>query len=307
MTLSEVWVRPRGAPAFSIDVHEVSITAKPSASDAPASLDINGAIRFRAQRKLASYTVATAIDTNAGLLHLDPGARIADARLLKDALVGAIVIASRDTPEGIDLQPELVATPVSIACDHLTLDSVPVSAPGTRAGDQTWWVPRWHERAVRLAAEPESAAQTLLIRAVTAGAGRLLAFERVEQRGQWMRVAYASDGVVARGWVRTSAWLAAPDAGGVATNPSEDQTATRVTRFAGTARYEGPARVAVGTTVYAEPPRGEWATVQRRDGFVVRDDGSEWVALTRIPGVSGAEGMAYVPRTAVQLPSPTKP
>lgn len=302
VTLSEVRVRPQGAPAFSIDLHEVSVTAKPSASKAPAILDVTGAIRFRARRRLASYTVARAIDTNAGVLHLEPGARIVDARLLKDALVGSIVIASRDTPEGVDLQPEVVATPVNVACDQLTLDSIPISDPREHAGDQTFWVPRWHARAVRLAADPEPAARTLLFRAVAPGAERLLAFERLEQRGQWMRIAYESDGVVARGWVRTSGWLSAPDAGGTATTPGEERAATRVTRYAGTARYEGPAHIAIGTAIYAEPRRGEWATVQQRDGFLVRDDGSNWIALTLIPGISGAEGTAYVPRTAVEFP-----
>jgi hypothetical protein len=302
VTLSGVRVRPRGAPAFSIDLHEVSVTAKPSASNAPATLDVTCAIRFRAQHRMASYTVARAIDTKGGLLHLDPGARIVDARLLKDALVGSIVIASRDTPEGVDLQPEVVATPVNLACDSLTLDSIAIDHPSTHAGDQSWWVPRWHARAVRLAADPEPAARTLLVRAVTPGAERLLAFERLEQRGQWMRIAYASDGVVARGWVRSSGWYSAPDAGGTATTPGEEQTAARVTHFAGAARYEGPARIAIGTAIYAEPQRGKWATVQQRDGFLVRDDGSNWIALTRIPGISGAEGAAYVPRAAVEFP-----
>lgn len=34
-----------------------------------------------------------------------------------------------------------------------------------------------------------------------------------------------------------------------------------------------------------------------------RDDGSNWIALTPIPGISGAESTAYVPRAASTSPN----
>ena len=70
--------------------------------------------------------------------------------------------------------------------------------------------------------------------------------------------------------------------------------------------YEGPAHLAIGTRIYAEPSYGPWATVRSDAKFFVRYfAGYTWAWVNGIPQIrmsACAERLAaYVPLTAVTI------
>ena len=110
--------------------------------------------------------------------------------------------------------------------------------------------------------------------------------------------------VVAQGWVQTATLQQ------IATGPSRSGCCYGSTSGAENIRrgrrpkpffYEGPAHVAIGTTIFAARGKGAWAKVEKDSGFTVRyDEGDVWAEVTNIPGVSGRELRAYVAMTAIK-------
>jgi hypothetical protein len=236
------------------------------------------------------------------MLSLERGTQLVDARVSGAALLASVVLRSDERLEGTDLHPELVVRSVRVPCSGLTLESLFEELPSSPLGDGTWWVPRAKRRNIVLRAAPEPRARTLLVSAVLPGSDRPFSFERIGQQRDWMQLAYAGQGAIVRGWVRGSEWASDPDDGDLASDSATDSNLPDYeVHYAVPARYEGPARIAVGTAIYAQPGRGPWATVQHSEGFRVRDDGSPWVELSDIPGVAVEGAFAFVPRSAVEV------
>lgn len=77
--------------------------------------------------------------------------------------------------------------------------------------------------------------------------------------------------------------------------------------------YRGPAKIAVGTPVYAQPGRGEWATIlDDKDVEVRYKEGDPWAAVTVVPGLferGGCDDLAHawIATSALSRPAPEPP
>lgn len=77
--------------------------------------------------------------------------------------------------------------------------------------------------------------------------------------------------------------------------------------------YRGPAKISMGTMVYAQPGRGEWATIlDDRDVEVRYKEGEPWAAVTVVPGLfeqGGCDDLAhaFIPTSALQRPAAEPP
>lgn len=306
--LAGVRVQPPDAPGFFVDLNDsveeedaFSVTAKPRSDGARTDLEVEGAIAFRGRRSNIWYSLRVPVQVDRLLLHMEPGARLVDARVVGSAMLGSIVLDSGGASPSIGQRPRLVAGPVRVPCSDLTLDDIPDEVELPVGGDDTWWTPRAAGHRVGLRAAPDHGAPTVYVSLLERSDE--LSLERVEERGEWLLLGHFGERALVGGWVRRSEWTPAST---TQWTVSRDEAATvAFSSLVVPPRYEGPAEIAAGTPIYVEPGRGKWATVKRRTGFNVRDDGSHWIELTYVAGVAGASGAelgAYVPRSAVQFP-----
>lgn len=135
------------------------------------------------------------------------------------------------------------------------------------------------------------------------GESEPLTFERLAFRGGWIQVAREGFRAVASGWVPIEALERLPTA------PSQTGCcygSTEGAGFSGRGRsgksylYEGPAHIAVGTTIFADEGTGPWAKVEKDGVFAVRFNAEDgWAEITSIPGVASHDQPAYVPVAAI--------
>jgi hypothetical protein len=307
VTLNRIRVQPRGRPSFLVDLDDnvdasdaLFVSAKPSSTSTRTELEVDGTIGFTGSRDNIWYSVREDFTVEAGLTRVEHGSYLVRARAHGDALLGSIALDSGGAPPEAGVTPELVVGPVLVPCSNLTLDAVRNDAPLSSGGDETWWRPRSHARQVGLRASPESGARKIFLSRL--GTSRdALSLERVEERGGWLRLAYAGENALVGGWVRRSEWAEASEGFDHSTDWNALPTPQEPTHYAEPPRYQGPAEVALGTPIFSEPGHGQWAIVKRSKGFIVSDDGSDWIEIGA-PGVSGDQLGAYVRRSAVQFP-----
>lgn len=306
VSLEKLTVHPAGAEPFEVGLHAVPAQATlPSGRGAPVRLQVRGAIAFEGFAKNLWLSLASPVDT--GQLRAVAGAHVVGARREGAAITGSVVMYADDVLQGEDKQPDETAGPVRLECGALTLDWSADDAEDPKAqGDGTLWKPRRGGSRMQLRSRPEPRAPALEV--VAANCEGCLAFERLEEKSGWLRVARTGERVVATGWIEKSDVEQLPDGEGILRSygcygghGGPQGGFGRVGDAAAT--YEGPARIAVGTAVHAAPGRGAWATVLAEEGFVVRHvEGQAWVELTSIPGLVGVAIPAFVPASAVVFP-----
>ena len=298
---ADLTVHPAGEDPFGVrwlQARRIEATI-PSNPGARTPLRVRGTISFDATAASLWYDVARPVETFHRMVKLRRGARVTNARAAGDHVVGAVVM---NDGSGVPGEPAETATPVRVPCSALVLGVDYDEVEGGVSGDGTWWQTRGVPARIGLRARPDPNAAALVV-AVHAGSSVPLVFGRLEVRGGWMRVARAGAYVVVTGWVPRTELDSTPQA------PASDGGGPRQGpglwgwgRRAKPSFYEGPARIAVGTTIYAEHGQGPWATVESGEElFKIRyDQGDTWAEVVEIPGVLGPEIRAYVPVSAIR-------
>jgi hypothetical protein len=158
---------------------------------------------------------------------------------------------------------------------------------------------------VLLRASPDKRAPGVaLVVHYPAGDSDRLSFTRLAVHGEWTQVIRDGFDVLVTGWARTGALellansppVTGTDDGSIEGAGYHGHGGNRRTYF-----YEGPAHIAVGTTLFALPGRAPWAKVEKDGIFQIRyNEGDVWVAVTSIPHVDGLLLPAYVPLAAIE-------
>jgi hypothetical protein len=194
---------------------------------------------------------------------------------------------------------------IRVPCDALTLGSPASPQPGSGSpapeGDGTFWIPRGSTLVFRSAPGAGSRAD------VHAEIPVLLSMTRIGHRAGWSRLGWdGSGGARIDGWVIDAAIQPMPlgSLSGVPTGVGHGGCLDG--HVGGTRVYRGPATVAIGTTVFAERERGEWATVAREATVtVVRFGDDPWVEIVEVEGLREQcqqISHAFVRADAVRLP-----
>ncbi len=291
----DVTVHPPGEDPFGLRWLETqhikaTIPAKPGAG---TLIRVRAAISFNATAASLWYDLARTVETSGGMVKLHRGARLADARAAGEDVVGALVM---NDGSGVPGEPAETAAPVRVPCSALRLGVDYEDFEASISGDGTWWQTRGVPARIRLLARPDPKAAALVI-AAHAGSRVPLVFARLEVRGTWMRIARAGAYAVVTGWAPIADLDQTPQApGSDGGGPRQGPGLWGHGRRAKPPLYEGPARIAVGTTIYAEHGRGPWARVESGEElFTIRyDEGDTWAEVIEIPGVLGPEIRAYV-------------
>jgi hypothetical protein len=288
----DIRVRPAGGDAFRLtSLRAAKIAANPAERPRGRTIiEVHDVLSFSATTGSLSYRVSRPLETSQGMVKLAAGATFSQVVAAGGAVRGELELRGRS---------EIVPS-VEIPCDALTLN-VPPERPDNRliVGDGTWWRPKGDPRRFTLRAGPDAGAARLVltVRDSTTDSDRLF-FERIEQRGTWIRVAHEGFLAVVTGWVPATAVVAVPDA------PSGTGCcygSTTGAGYSGEGRrakpyfYEGPAHITVGATIFADRGTGAWAKVEKDGLFKIRyDEGDTWAQITGIPGLGGAQIPAYV-------------
>jgi hypothetical protein len=296
-----VTVHPAGHDPFVVSwlaAQKIS-AAIPATPGARTPIRVRGAISFSASASSLWYDVARTVETSDGLVKLHRGARLAHVRAAGDDVVGALVL---NDGSGVPGEPAESAAPVRVPCAALRLGVTYEDVEPTTLGDGTWWQTRNAPARIELHARPDRSSPAVVV-AAHAGSRVPLVFARVETRGTWMRIARSGAYALVTGWVPVAELDQTPQAPGSAGGGRwHGPGLGGHGRRARPALYEGPARIAAGTAVYAEPGRGAWARVEAGGGlFKVRyEKGDTWAEVIEIPGVAGPEIPAYVSVSAVR-------
>lgn len=287
---------------------------------ASVRIQVNGSIAFTGWRRNVWLTIGRPLTLAQGMVTLDRGAKVVEARLRGDEVLARPVLQANDVLAGEDKDPDETLGPIPIPCDALTLDEGPEeedqdvddanAANGPNGPDTAdrWWAQRRSRRSVTLKAAARDDAAELTVATVVHGAK--FWFEHVDERGPWVRVSRAASGVRATGWVRRAELepLDGPEGSGGGCHGDHGRG------LAGRGWggkppktiYRGPARLRPGTKL---TNHGEiWATVIAPDGFEVElfeREGRRFVEITHIPGVvAHAWEVEVDPAALLDVPTP---
>lgn len=309
-----VTVTPRSGSAFEVNVVGARVEARVPVHGTAILLNLRGALSFRGQVQELDFTIAKTTPAEQGMVRLLPGARLVNARRSGGAVLATAILYSGDGNIAGAPADEVVQA-VRVPCAKLTLDAVEASAelePCTAAGDQTWWQVSNHPEHLELRARPSADAAAISVRAAScAGAAPCMQFERIQERGAWMKVRRHGEHVCVAGWVLRAELAPVPAAAAGESHDylpparSTDETGEMVyVDGAEASSYHGPARIKVGTVVHeCSVEGGPWATVAKADGFEVHFvRGERWARLVEVPGLAGAELSACVPVASLVLP-----
>jgi hypothetical protein len=309
--LQDVTVQPRGVEPFTVDIQDVPATIKiaPYAGGA-ATIEVQGPVRFTAQRKNLWLTLDQDFASADGLVSMRRGSKLVHAHLDGNAVVAAAVVYYNDVLSGEDKDADEFVVPVKVPCSTLTLDKIDDEALATvYENDEvaaaprgaTWWEPKSEAYRVRIYAQPTASARFVDI--VHQGCSNCIEFVEVGKLGGWLNVQSYGEGVLARGWLHRS--TVKPGLGnGRGWGCSGDHRhsviwAPRKKNLI----YAGPAKIPATTQVYARPGEAVWATVAEDIEVQVRCyAGDNWAQLVQVPGVT-SWSHAYVPRSAVVIPN----
>lgn len=334
--LADVVVSPPDVPPFRVNLGsywpdsgvDSVIMSLPDSTWGFAKLRVTSAIAFEGRRQNPVLAVKRELTTNEGMVLLSPGALLTQARSVGRVVLGTVsfAFAPEDEPwAGVTLVESVAA--VIVPCDALAFGTEQF-APGSyfydesQAGPPSWWQLRRDSPRLVLRSQPNwEAPRTVLARGPSQGESQF-SLKFLAERNGWMNVAHVGAGdewgghAEVRGWIRKSELIPA------ATYSVDDglsQSNERLNCFHQSPRfpppvpaYEGPAHLAIGTTIYAQPNHGPWATVRSEAKFFVRYfAGDTWAWVNGIPQIQMtdcAERLAaYVPLTAITVePSATR-
>jgi hypothetical protein len=228
------------------------------------------------------------------MVKLYPGARLVDLRANGDSVVGLVVMEGCDGEMRV---PGETAGPVQVPCSALTLGGDFEYVDRWPRRDGTWWQTRASPAQIRLRSQPAPKADAITV-SVRQGVDCPLVFVSLDVRGSWMRIARAGSYAIVTGWApiaelqQTTQGPSSEGMGyGFIEGPGLWGRHPRKPPY-----YEGPARIDVGTTIYAGHGRGPWARVESDKEFfkITYEEGDTWARVLEIPGVVGPEIQAYV-------------
>jgi hypothetical protein len=303
VVVSQVTIAPAGSSQrFTLGLSGVAAAVTPAGAQPRSRLEVAGALAFSAQVATPDipYRIAAPLPAADGVLRLSP-----------ELAVSTVTTNAAGLHIDVELAQGVVAQAVPVSCAALTLDPKP-PAPSLPASTGT--AAKAGPRRVLLARGDTLA---LYARPGLAPALRValsapvnLPLPLVDEQGDWLQVAapLAGDGLL-RGWVPARAVRPQrPSDVEFAVGRSFPLEPLELSGFGqGTNVRTGPARIALGTRVYAERGQGAWATVKTREPLPVRQvAGDDWAAILRVPGLrhSGDLIVAWVPVAAVRWEPP---
>jgi len=299
--LDLVLVAPPGEPPIRLAIQGAPATVRLSDADGRRGVHqvaVGGALAFEGQApaEWAHFVTARPVTTAAGRVRLARGVALHD-------VAGAAGGAATAMVE-VDRAVRLPALP--LPCAALGLDepaaAEALDAPLLGEGDGTHWVARGQRLSVRAA--PGAGEPFTLEVEYPLG----LPLSRVRAKGRFAQLDSWQPGaaVEVAGWVdedEVDSYLPT----GVTREPAEPETpAVEPTPPAPRGVYEGPASIAAGTPIYAQPAgRAPWATVRDDRTLTVRwRPRDRFVQVVSARGVRGLFGHAFIDRAAVRLPLP---
>lgn len=311
--LYDVIVSPQGAEPFTVELHGASVIATlPSHGVAPAALEVQGAISFKARRQNLWVTVLKEFKTPDGMVTLHLRARLVHARSDGDAVTGAAVLYSPDTMAGELKEPTETVYPVRVPCNLLGLSAASSDSPDPPEHQPLWWWrPARRANRILLRSQPDAGAP---VRVLSFGHCEpcFVNLKEIEHRGEWVLLERAPlvSGVAVTGWVPRSElrsigktgsdsnaeYCAGAHGGGL--TPRQFVDPEKRDRL-----YEGPVRVRAGAQVFTEPDGKAWGIVNAEAEFrVFYYRGEEWARLTRVPGIRVPAFLAFVRAADVIFP-----
>lgn len=295
-----VLVRPEGDKPFVVMLRDLAVQALPPNRGTTTGVRVETPLRLVGTTEDAEYMVRQPIDVVSGLLRLSPEAALSKIVARGDSVLATAQLAPRFSNSALVHQVQLPCVAI-----ELGPKPNPPTPPGGYAPDGASYAARPIPPVITLRRGPGAGA------ALTIHIQELKSFRLAEfaTEGRWSHVRQQlKDGSGLDGWLPTRelSWgsLSYVFGGapvhidpGCATRRRDDLTAS--------------ASIAVGTSVYAQPGHGPWATLMADSGLRVRNTPKgDWLQVTQIPGITD-ESMctslshAWVRRTAVHVLSPS--
>jgi hypothetical protein len=293
----DILVRPRGGDPFRLSTvsAERVLVRVPSERRARTSIEVHGVVSFTGTTGPLPYQISRPLEASQGMVRLYPGATLSRAARDHEE-----VVASVELQRAVETLES-----VRVPCDALALN-VRSEPPGQRliSGDGTYWRTKGTPRRFALHARPDERAPRIVLAVRNSPESpEYLSFERLAVRAGWAQVAREGFRVVATGWVPIATLqqvATAPSRSGCCYGDSSGTGSWRRGRDPKPFSYEGPAHVAVGTTIFAGKGKGAWAKVEKDAVFKVRyDEGDAWAEILTVPGLAGPEMRAFVQIAAI--------
>jgi hypothetical protein len=147
VVLESVVVRSGDVPVV-VDLAGTSAQARIGVGrGAPHTVEVTDAIVFKGTRRNIWYTLARPLTVAHGMVELDAGAKVVNARARGAGVTASVVMSADDVLPGEDKAPDEIIQVVDLPCAALTLDE-----PGTdeqddgdtegldsAGGNATWW------------------------------------------------------------------------------------------------------------------------------------------------------------------------
>lgn len=303
LELEDVMVRPAGAEPFTLSLYGVQASVTVGArSSTPARVEVERPFAFSGVRRGVWFFIATAQRTDA--IHIAPGALLRQPRSLGSDVIGSLLLDTGGVPVSGPQEPAEFVHDVRVPCAALSLDGhfPDQVASADTVGDQTFWQLRGTNLPLLLRQEPRWSAPSVRFGGTRLRDGPPLWFERLGERGGWMKVVRRAARAQIVGWIDKSRLTPLPEAPAEAGCCAEYDGKAHTYHRSSTAAlvYQGPAEIAAGAKVYSLPGRGLWATVTEATRVRVQIHvGDTWIHLQRVPGLPGAQ--AYVSADAVKF------
>jgi hypothetical protein len=299
-----VEVTPREASPFKLRVEGVPAAVETGGSEQPATVHVKGALVFDAHAQAADIPARTkrSVEALSGMVTL----AAATEKLTVHAALRANRAEVNVRLPGVELRG------VILPCDALTLDDVNEPKATLEDDGSVRVVPTGKLVHLRNAAGKGEAME------IAVEDPSDLELKRVEEQGSWLRVTSRwPDGTMIHGWVQKSEVQAAGThherIGELAPHAS---ACTELPLMATNERI-APAKVAVGTQVFAARYLGAWAKVADGSKLTVRfRPKDDWVEIVKVPGLASVTSCAgnttvvidaWIPRAAAKLPADAGP
>jgi hypothetical protein len=281
-----------GVEPFRLDAHDAAVAAD-FAPGAVPTVRVRGALEFAASAPTLPLRPAAGALTGGGVT------------VSRDSTIPRAVADGQELLADVALGLGVTVRGARLPCAGLEIDfprRVPHAYPKSPPGE-----PALHPATLPLRLADGPTAEPTLT--VEADDPVYLPFLERDRQGDSVLVALEwTTAAALSGWAPRAAFVVRPASGFGGPSGGGEPSCPRPGSCGGSRLYCGPADVATGATVFAEPDAGPWATV--RDGWaleVTAVTGEEWVRVRRVPGLTedgpcGDLQHAWVARDKVHLP-----
>jgi len=287
-------VRPGGARPFPLALHALPFLVAPGRGRL-ARVHASGPIAFVGEARDLEYWIASPVDAMGGQLRLRQWSKLVRVARAGDVLVGTARL-------GIGVRiPRARAR-----CDSLSLDVPnsfsPTPEPPAPDSEDLYWA---RGPSIFLHAGPGARAGVRVV-----GPRPELAFEDLGVQGRWRRVRFREGDSSVEGWAdHRELRPAREEPFGIGIAGMGDGCG--IGFDGGPGVFEGPARIARGTVVFAHRGRGPWGVVETDEALRIRHvRGAAWARILTAPGMfetCHALDHAWVAQSAVDFPLPSRP